>query len=256
MPKGFYTKDGKVRPITPKTFYRTKALGGTFNFSLDDIPRAQFNSQSALTLFNEQSLSRKQKLQIKRATVSAANKARAQGHPEVAEVYEKAYKQMNIDNKNTVYHVQSGHPQTYFLGDKFWTVRNNNTKIEYAFSKADYPSEKDAIKAMIRKERFERKKHQINERFMRLEGKENKKFNITLRKNTINLPIMEDKWTEKDKRDLAKAQQNIVNAEKLRKSNLKSLEDQRDKAIRIMAKKVLDAKQFDELKDKWFPIHG
>jgi hypothetical protein len=98
----FYTKNGKVRPITPKTFYQTKALGGTFNFSLDYIPRAQVNSQSALTLFNEQSLSRKEKLQIKRATVFAANKARAQGHPEVAEVYEKAYKQMILPSKKEV----------------------------------------------------------------------------------------------------------------------------------------------------------
>jgi hypothetical protein len=251
MPK-FYTKNGKVRPITPKIYHSQ-------GFQPIPIPHddmSQATSSAALMVSRFGIVRKEEQLKLKRAMVSAANKARAQGHPEVAEVYEKAYKQMNIDNKNTVYHVRSGHPQTYFLGDKFWTVRNNNTKIEYGFSKADYPSEKDAIKAMIRKERFERKKRQINERFMRLEGKENKKFNITLRKNTINLPIMEDKWTEKDKRDLAKAQQNIVNAEKLRKSNLKSLDDQRDKAIRIMAKKVLDAKQFDELKDKWFPIHG
>lgn len=252
MPK-FYTKNGKVRPITPKILTTSYQR---YTISTTNKDAAESTAMDILMEYHRPVTNRETKIKLKRALVSAANKARAQGHPEVAEVYEKAYKQMNIDNKNTVYHVQSGHPQTYFLGDKFWTVRNNNTKIEYGFSKADYPSEKDAIKAMIRKERFERKKHQINKRFMRLEGKENKKFNITLRKNTINLPIMEDKWTEKDKRDLAKAQQNIVNAEKLRKSNLKSLEDQRDKAIRIMAKKVLDAKQFDELKDKWFPIHG
>jgi len=96
-------KNGKAHPITQKRFFTTKNSAAVFPLqdknSATGVATALMESFKNKTDANEQ-------LRIKRVLVSAANKAKASGHPEVAEVYENAYKQMTIVKPTTL---QRGH---------------------------------------------------------------------------------------------------------------------------------------------------
>ncbi len=112
-------KNGKAYPITPRNFYDTKGLTQNQRLSLVDKRQAELASKHLLEMFQKgeagytdykptpqgkeyyrPKISDAERLKLKRALVSAANKAKSQGNAEVAKIYEDTYKQMVIEPKN------------------------------------------------------------------------------------------------------------------------------------------------------------
>lgn len=101
MVKGFYTKDGKVRPITIRTKKPTNQFRG-YNLSLTDIASSAYAAHHLHDEFVKAGLrgDRKQQLAIKRAIVSAGNKAEVAGNHDVALIYRKAHQDMLLPSKD------------------------------------------------------------------------------------------------------------------------------------------------------------
>jgi len=106
MPQKFYTKGGKVRPITPRINFTYR---GHRNFlPLDENGKAIVASRGILQTAHDPSTKREDKLKLKRALVSASNKALALGknapfgsaerakYSDVANVYRDAYEAIRI----------------------------------------------------------------------------------------------------------------------------------------------------------------
>ncbi len=90
---------GKNRKIYPISSHVKFAYQGHENWlPLDSRTGASTHAKHAHDLFVEAGLKgdRKQQLAIKRALVSAGNKAKAAGNDDVAKVYEMTYKDMNM----------------------------------------------------------------------------------------------------------------------------------------------------------------
>jgi len=97
MPQFRRHKNGKAFPITPKRIFVTPESIGGYRLELFAHVGAQAQSKEMLDLFNQNSNDRKKQILIKRATVSASNKAKSQGNTDVSKLYEDAYKQMKFE---------------------------------------------------------------------------------------------------------------------------------------------------------------
>ncbi len=97
MPQSFRTKgQGASRKVYPVKFRYGKAPKAVTTLPLDDKETARIRSKSFVyqykTYIDEGNNAKAR--QIKQAMVSAANRAKAAGHPEVAKYYEESYAQM------------------------------------------------------------------------------------------------------------------------------------------------------------------
>ncbi len=108
----FFTKDKKVRPLTQRGLYH-KPRYKKYSQILSNIHNTDDARIATFTLHEEfDSAERAKKVRIKRALVQRANRARVASQNanlspkvrsrelEIADIFEKAYKQMDIPSKN------------------------------------------------------------------------------------------------------------------------------------------------------------
>jgi len=158
MPKFITRGKGAGRKVIPMSTYSPRQ-SWTFaqpQFSLDSVHNAEqavnyiehklkngnldYKPTPQGRDYYQRQISREEQLQIKRALVSAANKARAQGNSEVADVYKKAYEQM-ITIKPLAAEKVTGRTSVDARDPKdakWFITHNKETAIKYADGKQVY----------------------------------------------------------------------------------------------------------------------
>jgi len=111
MKQKFYSKDGKIRPITPRTPHVSYKAGGQYSF--DDIDLAKKDAALTKIAFEQKVYmgSRDTAIAIKRSLVQAANRARVMSRDpdrygeekqrlmRIADIYENTHREMIVPIK-------------------------------------------------------------------------------------------------------------------------------------------------------------
>jgi len=137
-------KNGKKYPITPRVAFVPHGKSGNY-ISLDNQTDAQQKTAHFLKIFNDPTTSHDDKLKIKRALVSASNKAKRLGNDAVAAEYKQAYQQMNITSKNSLATYAVTWESTF--GTKHTTMIEGIDEAEAIANSKHFPSHAKTLKA-------------------------------------------------------------------------------------------------------------
>ncbi len=125
MPQRFYSKGkGASRRVIPITNYRySKPLstGTILEFSMVSVKDADADAKNAIMTFNKVQ-SHEEKRKVKMALVSAANKAKVQGHQDIAHIYSDAVGYMAFTKPITAEEVNRNQNAWYLT----FSARNAN----------------------------------------------------------------------------------------------------------------------------------
>ncbi len=129
MAKRFYTKgrgDGRrVIPISNYRYSKPLSTGTILEFSMINAKDADADAENAIMTFNKVQ-SHDEKRKVKMALVSAANKARAQGQPEIGRIYASSVDYMAFTKPVTAEEVNRNQGAWYLT----FSARNANLYIK------------------------------------------------------------------------------------------------------------------------------